>query len=392
VPLSSLCFDIRYGYTASAESDGTHRFVRITDIDDRGRLKPEGLKFVSPSASDLDKYTIQDGDLLIARSGSVGRAYVARDVSDAVFASYLIRFRLDRARIDPMFAFYFCYSPFFADAIASSARGAAIKNVNAEMLGALQVPLPSLREQNRIVARICEIMERVDELRSLRATAKTQANSLPTASLGDAERAISHPRVSLNDLVIESRNGRSIKSSGDSGNGAVLTLSTLRSPIADLEQRKAIVVDDATSGQFEVKQGDVFVSRSNTSALVGLSAIVEHSPPPRLIFPDLLIRLRLNERRVLPKYLVYALRFPESREQIRARAVGSSQSMVKISGERLREITVPLPELHVQAQLIASLDGLFKKTADLQARLSHESEKDVLLLGAVLRKAFSGEL
>ncbi len=392
MPLAALCKEIRYGYTASAELAGTHRFVRITDIGERGQLKDDGIKFVSPSKIDAQKYALHDNDLLIARSGSVGRAYVASNVPHAVFASYLIRFRLDTALIDPDFAFYFCYSPRYADAIAAGASGAAIKNVNAEMLGEIPVPVPSLPEQRRIVRRIREFMNRVDEVRRVRATTLPQADALPTACLGDAERALLDSRVSLRELVVESRNGRSIKSSGDSGNGAILTLSTVRLPIADLQQRKIIVLDDGTGDQFQVKRGDVFVSRSNTTHLVGLSAIVEQNPPSRLIFPDLLIRLRLNELRVLPKYLVYALRFPGSRDQIRARAVGSSQSMVKISSERLKEVTIPLPELSVQAHVIASLDGLLKKAADLQVRLLHESEKDALLSAAVIRKAFAGEL
>ena len=42
VTLSDVSKEIRYGLTTSAEASGTHRFIRITDIDDNGYLKTEG--------------------------------------------------------------------------------------------------------------------------------------------------------------------------------------------------------------------------------------------------------------------------------------------------------------------------------------------------------------
>jgi type I restriction enzyme S subunit len=235
-------------------------------------------------------------------------------------------------------------------------------------------------------------MGRVDEVICLRSGAQKQTGALPNAALGDVERGLDVARFPLGELILESRNGRSIKSSGDIGNGSVLTLTAVRTPIADLEQRKTIVLDDAIGKQFAVRRGDVFVSRANTIELVGLSAIVECRPPVHLIFPDLLIRLRADEQRIRPKYLAYALRFPGSRRQIRERAVGSSQSMVKISGERLREVMVPLPDLAVQDRVVCHLDGLLKLATALEEKLVAESARDTLLPAAILRKAFAGEL
>lgn len=257
---------------------------------------------------------------------------------------------------------------------------------------ALQIPVPPLTEQARIVGRISELMDRVDEVMRLRRGARRETSVLSNAALGDVERSLDVTCLPVGELLLESRNGRSIKSSGDSGNGSVLTLAAVRGPIADLDQRKTIVLDDATGTQFAVRRGDVFVSRANTIEFVGLSAIVERRPPAHLIFPDLLIRLRPDEQRIRPKYLAYALRFPGSRRQIRERAVGSSQSMVKISAERLRDVTIPLPDLAVQDRVVSHLSGLFKLTADLHERLSVESARDTLLPGAMLRKAFAGEV
>jgi len=294
------------------------------------------------------------------------------------------------SRLHREFLFYLLLSLEFTEYANRVSNRAGMPKINREQLFAFRTVLPTPTEQARIVSRIREAMQRVDEVRQLRATVELQADALSTAVFGDAERSLAARRVPLADLLLESRNGRSIKSSGETGNGAVLTLSSVRSPTANLDQRKAILLDDSTAEQFVVRRGDVFISRANTMDLVGLSAMVEHDPPARLIFPDLLIRLRPDDRRISSKYLAYALRFPETRKQIKMRAVGSSQSMVKISGERLREVTVPLPDAATQACLVARLDGLLEVTDDVQNRIRDESARDELLPSTILRKALAG--
>ena len=112
-----------------------------------------------------------------------------------------------------------------------------------------------------------------------------------------------------------------------------------------LSARKVANLEDAVAQKYQVTKGDVFISRSNTRELVGLASIVTEEVPPRTIYPDLLIRLTPNTERIRSSFLAYVLRFPEVRRQIQDRASGSSQSMVKISGERLREVQIPVPTL-----------------------------------------------
>ena len=70
--------------------DGNVRYVRITDLTDNGELKPDNP--VSPSSIEPGRF-LQFGDLLIARSGSVGRTYLHdEDLGTYQYAGYLIRF------------------------------------------------------------------------------------------------------------------------------------------------------------------------------------------------------------------------------------------------------------------------------------------------------------
>jgi type I restriction enzyme, S subunit len=195
----------------------------------------------------------------------------------------------------------------------------------------------------------------------------------------------------LVEVVNTVRNGRSIAQDTEGlADGAVLTLTSVRGIDLGTEYQKPIALPDDIERQFGIDAGDVFVSRANTIELVGLAAVAMEKPKSRLIYPDLLIKLKVNPSLILPRYLAYALRSASSRRQIKARALGSSQTMVKISGERLREVSIPVPPLQEQEGIVSRLDTAH----DLMRQVAAESLPGEIeaLRTAVLRKAFAGEL
>jgi restriction endonuclease S subunit len=126
----------------------------------------------------IESYRLEDGDFLFARTGSVGRTYVYRKSDgDCIFAGYLIRFRLNKKLIDPQFLFLFSKSPAYRNWVATKQRVAIQANINGGEYASLRVPLPTPREQRRIV----ELLEQADGLLRQRAEADQLADRiLPT--------------------------------------------------------------------------------------------------------------------------------------------------------------------------------------------------------------------
>jgi len=288
------------------------------------------------------------------------------------------------------YLFYVLLSDAFTDYANRVSNRAGMPKINREQLFSFELDLPTVDEQRRIVCRVRECMHRIDELCELRVQSRSIAASLLPAFLNEASKSTEGPSVPLGEVLEDSQNGRSIRADTERGDGAVLTLSAVRSLNLDLTARKVVSFDEAMAQKYGVRKGDVFVSRSNTRGLVGLSAIVMDEPPPRTIYPDLLIRLAPLRSKLHPRYLAFALRFPDVRNQIQERATGSSQSMVKISGERLRKVRVPIPPLDVQHILVKALDEAYETCSSLERSLD-QPEVDHMR-AAVLRKAFAGEL
>ena len=92
--LGDLCHKPQYGYTASARSEPVGpRFLRITDINKESWVFWSRVPYCEATDDELSKYRLTKGDVLIARMADPGHGVLIEEDMDAVFESYLIRFR-----------------------------------------------------------------------------------------------------------------------------------------------------------------------------------------------------------------------------------------------------------------------------------------------------------
>ena len=156
---------LKYGANEAAELDDPDlpRFIRITDIDDGGRLRDETFRSLPVDVA--EPYLLEPGDLLFARSGSVGRTFLYDESWGAcAFAGYLIRARVDHTQVTPEFVSYFSDSHAYASWLRTVAIQATIENVSAERYARMLLPLPPLDEQRAIAAYLDRETERIDAL------------------------------------------------------------------------------------------------------------------------------------------------------------------------------------------------------------------------------------
>ena len=163
VRLITLSKYIHYGYTTSAALKGNSKLLRITDIQD-DKVNWATVPFCTIKDNDLEKYQLHNRDILIARTGgTIGKTYIVRELNEvAVFASYLIR-AIPLESVYEEYLKLFMGSPCYWTQLTDVASGTGQPNVNGQSLSNLIVPLPPLTEQHRIVAKIEELLPKVEK-------------------------------------------------------------------------------------------------------------------------------------------------------------------------------------------------------------------------------------
>ena len=140
------------------------RFIRITDIDDSGDLRENGVYLSEssvPQEQILNRY-----DLLLCRSGAtVGKSYLHLEKEKYASAGYLVRFNFGDYRTSK-FIYYVTQSHFYRNWLEQEIIIATIQNVNGKKYSNFQIPFPLPQERTQIVNFLDHKTAQIDELRS----------------------------------------------------------------------------------------------------------------------------------------------------------------------------------------------------------------------------------
>lgn len=160
--LGDLCEPPMYGANTAAKDgnpNNDYRYIRITDIDDDGNLNDDWK-----TAETIDeKYILKNGDVLFARSGATaGKTFLYTDkVGKALYAGYLIKFTPHKDVILPEYLISFTHTDEYLFWVKNTRGGTAQPNINAQQYSALTIPVPPLAEQQKIVAQITALEEKI---------------------------------------------------------------------------------------------------------------------------------------------------------------------------------------------------------------------------------------
>lgn len=141
------------------------KMIGVPDFGDNYLAKLDGLKEVDEDIVSTD-YLLQDNDILFVRSNGnknlVGRSMLIEKIKEKVtFSGFCIRFRITNNNVNPLYMLYLFKSPLFRK-LFSNTQQTSISNLNQEILGNIEVELPTIGQQNRIVKVIHGITRKIE--------------------------------------------------------------------------------------------------------------------------------------------------------------------------------------------------------------------------------------
>jgi type I restriction enzyme S subunit len=283
--------------------------------------------------------------------------------------------------------------------------GGGRAGLSREILEKVPIGLPTLCEQSRIAAVLDTVDDAIAETDSVIAKlAQVRAgllNDLLTRGLdenGELRDPITHSeqfqhtplgqvprewRFSRLDEVLDGIDAGKSPDYPDSpapaGEWGVLKVSAIWPEGFRPHENKRVTRALHQVPSYEVRSGDLLISRSNTYDLVGIVCLVE-AAPPRLMLCDKTLRLRLKADRGLNAYFALLLQTRMARVHFETHATGTSGSMKNISQDVIRGLPLAYPELAEQrrimgaarplAHVVGALDREISKLRALRAGLA----------------------
>ena len=169
-----------YGIAASAVeySPNLYTYLRITDINDDGTLKKDGLMSVDDDKA--SEYLLKPNDIVFARTGaSTGRNYFY-DGSDGefVYAGFLIRFSIDEEKVNPYYIKYYCQSDIYKQWVQSFNTGSTRGNINAKTYCNMPIHVPPKKQQDFLVSVLKPIDDKIAVNNEINKNLEEQAQAI----------------------------------------------------------------------------------------------------------------------------------------------------------------------------------------------------------------------
>jgi type I restriction enzyme S subunit len=339
---------------------------------------------------------IRPGDLVVsginAAKGAIA-IYDEEDDSPIAATIHYAAYIPDKSRVDVRYLWWLLRSETFRNILKRNLPGGVKTELKAKRLLPIQVPLPALDEQRRIVARIEELAALIEEAQGLRAKAREEAEALLKAASADAfgQLGLSDDQwVDLGNVTERITKGESPGWQGFSyvndGPLFIRSKNVLWGQLDLSSETRIPLAFHKKLSRSQLRGRDVLINLVGAS--IGRSAVV----------PDDLGGANINQavavitpkQELDPRFLMLFLISPFAQRILHGGKVETARPNISLTD--LRNLHVPVPSLDQQHSIVAHLDDLQAQVNELTTlQEATQAELDALL-PSVLDRAFRGEL
>ena len=382
--VGELCDTINgYAFDSSkfTDKDEGLPIVRIRDLNNKETEK----NFIGEYR---DRYLLNGGELLISMDGHFD--IYKWSGGEALQNQRVCRLTDYTEDILKDFLHYYLSEPL--KNIEEYTEYTTVKHLSAKKIRSIEVPVPPLEEQKAIVEKLEEIFNNIEGIQEAQEQAEEVYQDLPfsffTSRVRDAETEI----VDTGDLIEATQYGSSnaTNSEGDGYPSLRMGNYNLRGEMDYSKIKYQEFEEEKEFEKYKLNEGDVLFNRTNSSDLVGKMCIYDGELEDA-VFASYLIRVELDESKVLPEYFVTYMN-SHLGEVERQGKLKQAVSQANINATELREMEMSIPSLEAQKEIVASLEYMRSKIDGIMSEVNRKSELVEDLPKVILAEAFNGGL
>lgn len=362
VKLGDVC-DILNGFAFKSDNyvDEGIRIIRIANVQ-KGFIEDSAPVFYPMDFQGLDKYMLQEGDLLISLTGNVGRvAMLQNEMLPAALNQRVACLRIKSTRISKKYLFHILNSDYFEQQCIMSAKGVAQKNMSTEWLKECEIPLFSIEKQGEIISVLDKlrkvIKKREDELIKLDELVKARFVEVFGDMFLNSNSWIEQPLESLADVVSGITKGRKTKEK-NLIEVPYMAVSNVKDGYIDWTTVKTIEATKQEIEQYRLLPDDVLMTEGGDPDKLGRGAILKE-PLENCIHQNHIFRVRLNESLILPIFFAEYLKHQKAKRYFGGCAKQTT-GIASINMRQLKALPVLIPPIELQEQFVTFVEEINK--------------------------------
>jgi len=363
----------------------TNIWLSIADLlNSRNKIVYDSKEYISNKGASISKI-VKTGTLLVSFKLTLGRlAFAGCDLyTNEAIASLELK---NDKEINKYYLYYFLFFYDWQDAAKGDVKIKG-KTLNKAKLKLIDIPLPPLPEQKRIVKILDKAFAAIDK-----AIANTQKNLQNSKELFDSyiNNIFSNPgedweREKLGN-VAKINYGYTEKASIEAIGPRFLRITDIQNHFVNWNSVPFCRINKEQLPKFLLADGDIVFAR--TGATTGKSYLIKN--PPSSVYASYLIRLQIQNKNLDPKFVYMFFQTQIYWDKIKLGISGSAQG--GFNATKLNNLEIIFPNTLKQKQIVKKLDDLLSKTQELESIYQQKLKDLEELKKSILQKAFEGEL
>ncbi len=364
----------KLGDVVMAVTDGDHMpppqsttgipFLVISDVNE-GFIKFEKARFVPQKYYDNlpEIRKAERGDILFTVTGSYGIVIPVDTDVNFCFQRHIGLIKVIESR---EWLSYILRSQYVKHYCDEHATGTAQKTVGLETLRMLQIPLPPLAEQHRIVSEVEKYFSLIDILEESendlqQSIQKAKSKILDLAIKGKLVEKTGEWEYTNLGSVFQHNTGKALNRSAEQSGKLLpyITTSNLYWGRFELDTVKSMYFKENEIEKCTVTKGDLLVCEGGD---IGRSAIWNYDY-------DICIQNHIHRLRpikdALPKFYYYVMMHYKRTDNIEGKGIG----MLGLSSKQLDKLIIPFPPLAEQHRIVAKIEELFTQLDNIAEAL-----------------------
>ena len=382
IKIGDVC-DILNGYAFKSENyvDSGIRIIRISNVQ-KGYIEDNTPAFYSLDTAGIDKFMLEQGDLLMSLTGNVGRvAILGKELLPAALNQRVACLRLKSNKVSKSYLFHILNSNFFERQCITAAKGVAQKNMSTEWLKDYEIPLYEPDQQGKIAKSLNNVQSiissRRHELQKLNELIKARFVEL----FGDVIRNSKSWEIRVLADIASSRLGKMLDTKQQTGECSYPYLANFNVQWFrfNTENLNQMDFNEEDRIEFELQNGDLLVCEGGE---IGRCAVWHNEIQP-CFFQKALHRVRCNRQIVHPDYLGWWFKYNCNHDGFAAIA-GAKATIAHLPGVKLKQLRVAIPPLELQEQFAEFVNQTDKSKVAVQKALDEAQ----LLFDSLMQKYF----